>query len=149
MPDTQPSYVLGFQAKLFRGTAGSTATIEMKNVKDLTPSMEKNLIDVTTRSTNGWRMWAAGLKDAGLELQCQYDPQSADWIALHNAFINDTPISLAVTDGLGNGIEADWIVSTDNSPQPLEEAIVTNFTLKPTSKAGRGIILLGDVSASA
>lgn len=143
MSTTIPSYVLGFQAKLFRGTAGTTAATEMKNVKDLTPNMETNQIDVTTRATDGWRMWASGLKDASLELQAQYDPNDADWLFLHNAFMSNTPIALFVSDGLGNGIDCDWIVTAESDPQPLEEAIVSNYTLKPTSKAGRGVTIVG------
>lgn len=137
MPNETPSYVLGFEAVLYRGTAGTTASTEMKNVKDVTPNLETNQIDVTTRATNGWRAWASGLKDGTLEIQVQYDPADDDYQALHQSFLTNSAIALFVSDGLGNGIDADWIVSAENDPQPLEEAIVSTFTLKPTSKAGR------------
>lgn len=41
--------VLGLDAILMRGTAGQTAATEVKNVKDLTLSMESGEADVTTR----------------------------------------------------------------------------------------------------
>lgn len=131
------SYVLGFDAVLYRGAAGTTAATEVANVKDVTPNMETNQIDVTTRATNGWRAWASGLKDATLEIQVQYDPTDADYQAFHQSFLTNTPIALFVSDGLGSGLDADWICSNESDPQPLEEAIVSTFTFKPTTKGGR------------
>ena len=59
--------VLGLNAKLLRGAAGSQANIEVKNVKDLTLNLESGEADVTTRATGGWRASAATLKEASLE----------------------------------------------------------------------------------
>ena len=39
--------VLGLNAKLLRGAAGSTANTEVKNVKDLTLNLESGEADVT------------------------------------------------------------------------------------------------------
>ena len=47
--------VLGLDAVLMRGTAGSKGTTEVKNVKDLTLNLESGEADVTTRATAGWR----------------------------------------------------------------------------------------------
>ena len=47
--------VLGLNAKLLRGAAGSTGSTEVKNVKDLTLNLESGEADVTTRATGGWR----------------------------------------------------------------------------------------------
>ena len=43
--------VLGLDAVLMRGTAGSKGTTEVKNVKDLTLNLESGEADVTTRAT--------------------------------------------------------------------------------------------------
>ena len=51
--------VLGLDAKLFRGTAGSQASTEVTNVKDLTLNLESGEADVTTRATQGWKATAA------------------------------------------------------------------------------------------
>ena len=53
--------VLGLDAKLLRGDAGSTGNTEVKNVKDLTLTLESGEADVTTRATGGWRASAATL----------------------------------------------------------------------------------------
>ena len=56
--------VLGLNAKLLRGAAGSTGSTEVKNVKDLTLNLESGEADVTTRATGGWRATAGTLKEA-------------------------------------------------------------------------------------
>ena len=42
--------VLGLDAVLYRGTAGTKATTEVTNVKDLTINLESGEADVTTRA---------------------------------------------------------------------------------------------------
>ena len=59
--------VLGLDAILMRGPAGSTGSTEVKNVKDLTLNLESGAADVTTRATKGWRASVATLKEASLE----------------------------------------------------------------------------------
>ena len=73
--------VLGLDAKLFRGTAGTQAATEVTNVKDLTLNMETGEADVTTRATRGWKATAATLKEASLEFNILYDPADADFTA--------------------------------------------------------------------
>ena len=46
--------VLGLDAKLFRGEAGTQATIEVTNVKDVSLTLESGEADVTTRAAQGW-----------------------------------------------------------------------------------------------
>ena len=59
--------VLGLDAILMRGPAGTTGSTEVKNVKDLTLNLESGEADVTTRATKGWRASVATLKEASLE----------------------------------------------------------------------------------
>ena len=76
--------VLGLDAKLFRGTAGSRATTEVTNVKDLTLNLESGEADVTTRATKGWKASAATLKEASLEFTILYDTEDADFTAFQS-----------------------------------------------------------------
>ena len=69
MAESQKSYTLGLEAKLFFGAAGATAATEMKNVKDVTLNMETGEADVTTRAAEGWRLTAATLKEASVEFE--------------------------------------------------------------------------------
>ena len=54
------AYKLGLDAQLFHGAAGSTATSEMKNCKDVTLNPETGEADITTRAAEGWRDALAG-----------------------------------------------------------------------------------------
>lgn len=125
--------VLGLNAKLFRGEAGTQGADEVKNVKDLTLSLESGEADVTTRATEGWRASVATLKEASLEFGILYDTEDDDYNAFAEAYFNNTPLALFVTDGAGTGLDADWTISSFSIEQPLEEALSVSVTAKPTA----------------
>lgn len=124
---------LGLDAKLLRGEAGTTGTTVVENVKDVTLSLESGEADVTTRKTGGWRASAATLKEASLEFNILYDTEDEDYTAFANAYFNNTPIALFVTDGDGNGLDADFSITGFTINQPLEEAMNVDVTAKPTA----------------
>ncbi len=125
--------VLGLDAKLLRGSAGTTGGTEVKNVKDLTLNLESGEADVTTRATSGWRASVATLKDASLEFGILYDTADADFTAFQSAYFGNTPMALFVTDGAGSGLDADWSITGFSVEQPLEEALTVSVTAKPTA----------------
>lgn len=125
--------VLGLNAKLLRGAAGEQGADEVKNVKDLTLSLESGEADVTTRATEGWRASVATLKEASLEFGILYDTEDDDYNAFADAYFNNTPLALFVTDGAGTGLDADWTISSFSIEQPLEEALSVSVTAKPTA----------------
>ena len=127
--------VLGLDAKLFRGTAGSRATTEVTNVKDLTLNLESGEADVTTRATKGWKASAATLKEASLEFTILYDTEDADFTAFQAAYFGNTPLALFVSAGqdTAHGLDADFSITAFSVEQPLEEAISVSITAKPTA----------------
>ncbi len=127
--------VLGLDAKLFRGTAGTQATIEVTNVKDVSLSLESGEADVTTRKAKGWKLSVATLKEASLEITILYDTEDEDFLAFKEAYFSNTPISLFVTDGdtTAHGLDADFSVTGFTVDQPLEEAVTVKVTAKPTA----------------
>src|SRR5690606_2046137 len=95
------SIKLGLDAKLYRNT-GPYATptwSEVKNVKDVTLSLEAGEADVTTRGNNGWRATVATLKDGSIEFEMVWDSDDTDFTAIRDAFLNKTALDLAVMDG--------------------------------------------------
>ena len=127
--------VLGLDAKLFRGTAGSRAATEVTNVKDLTLNLESGEADVTTRATKGWKASAATLKEASLEFTILYDTEDAEFTAFQAAYFGNTPLALFVSDGqdTAHGLDADFSITAFSVEQPLEEAISVSITAKPTA----------------
>ena len=125
--------VLGLDAVLMRGTAGSQGSTEVKNVKDLTLNLESGEADVTTRATKGWRASIATLKEASLEFTILYDTEDSDYNAFATAYFNNEPLSLFVSDGHGTGLDADFSITGFSIEQPLEEALSVSITAKPTA----------------
>lgn len=127
---------LGLQCKLYRGTAGTTAAVEMKNVTNVTLNLEKGEADITTRAANGWKMSAATLKEASIEFEMVYDTADSDFQAVQGAFLNDTALAIFVSDGEGSGLDCDCVVTNFSVDQSLEEAVKVNVTMKPTNIGG-------------
>lgn len=140
--------VLGLNAKLFRGTAGTQGATEMTNVKDVTLSLESGDADVTTRATQGWRASVATLKEGSLEFEMNYDTADEDFTALQTAFLTNTALAFFVTDGNGSGLDADWSIMAFNIEQPLEEAMTVSVTAKPTASTRAPTWVTGSGSGS-
>lgn len=125
--------VLGIDTVLYRGQAGATADTEVENVKDVTVNLESGEADVTTRKTKGWRASVATLKDASVEFQILYDTEDEDFQAFQEAYFQNTPIALFISDGAGSGLDADFSITAFSQEQPLEDAVKVNVTAKPTA----------------
>jgi hypothetical protein len=133
---------LGLDAKLFRNTGSYAAPtwVEVKNVKDLTLTLEAGEADVTTRGNNGWRATVATLKDGSVEFEMVWDSGDADFVAFRDAFLDNEPIELAVMDGPitgagssgSQGLRASFAVTGFSRNEPLEEAITVPVSIKPT-----------------
>jgi len=124
---------LGMEAKLYHGPAGSTATSELTNVKDVTLNLETGEADVTTRGNQGWRATVATLKNGSVEFEMIWDTSDAGFTAIQQAYFNNTPIALAILDGAGgSGLDADFSITNFTRNEPLEEAMTVSVTAKPT-----------------
>ena len=126
------AYKLGLDAKIFHGTAGTRASTEMKNVTDVTLNLETGEADITTRAAEGWRITAATLKEASVEFDMIWDTSDSGFNAIQQAFFGNKAIALFVSDGDGNGLDADFVVSSFSRSEPLEEALKVSVTCKPT-----------------
>ena len=127
---------LGLDCKLYRGTAGQTADVEMKNVTNVQLSLETGEADITTRAAAGWKMSVATLKEASIEFEMLYDPADADFQAVQSAFFGNSALAIFVSDGSGGGLDCDVVVTNFSVDQSLEEAVKVNVTLKPTNIGG-------------
>ncbi len=125
--------VLGLDAVLYRGTAGTQASTEVTNVKDLTLNLESGEADVTTRATEGWKASMATLKEASLEFGMLYDTSDSDFNAFQSAYFGNTAIALFITDGAGKGLDADFSITGFTINQNLEEAMTVTVKAKPTA----------------
>jgi hypothetical protein len=126
------AYKLGLDAKIFHGTAGQQASTEMTNVTDVTLNLETGEADITTRAAEGWRITAATLKEASVEFEMIWDTEDSGFNAIQQAYFANSALSLFVSDGDGNGLDADFVVTSFSRSEPLEEALKVSVTCKPT-----------------
>jgi TP901-1 family phage major tail protein len=126
-------YKLGLEGKLYYGDAGAMASNELKNAKDVTLNLEASEADVTTRANNGWRATVAALKDASIEWEMVWNSDDAGFAAIKNAYLNGTAIALAILDGAdGEGLDADFAITSFSRSENLEDAMTVSVTAKPT-----------------
>ncbi len=122
----------GSDAKLYYGPAGSKATNELENTKDVTLNLDRGEADVTTRGNDGWKASIPGLKEASVEWEMVWDTDDAGFTAIKDAYFSGDPIALAVLDGEnGSGLDADFSIMSFSRNEPLEDAMSVSVTAKP------------------
>lgn len=124
--------VLGLNAKLLYGTAGTAGATEASTVKEVSLSLTTGTADVTSRAANGWRVKVATLKEGTLDFSLNYDTDDTFCTTVIQNFIAGTPMAFFVTDGNGTGLDADFALTNCSMEQPLEEAVTISITAEPT-----------------
>jgi len=126
-----PDFILGMNAKIYYGTAGSTANTELSNVRDVTVTLEAGEADVTTRANDGWRATAPTLKECTVEFEMVWKTTDAGFTAIKSAFLNNTTIALLVlSESGGEGMDGDFSITNFSRNEALEEAITVSVTAK-------------------
>lgn len=72
--------------------------VEVKNVKDLSRTLEKALADASTRA-NSYRMQVGTLKELTVEFNMVYDPSDTNQEILNDAFHGDDNVEVLILDG--------------------------------------------------
>lgn len=146
---------LGMKGILYRntGTYESPTWVAVNNVKDLTLTLEKAEADATVRANNGWRATVGTLKDATVEFQMVYDTEDTQYVAIRNAWLQDTPLEFFIADGglagndngslpttpvgapLAQGLRATFAVITCTRAEALEDVMMVDVSIKPTYAA--------------
>jgi hypothetical protein len=124
-------FVLGMNAKLYHGVAGTTAATEMTNVRDVTLTLEAGEADVTTRANLGWRATAPTLRECSAEFEMVWDPADTGFTAIKDAYLGSELIALKVLDKEdGQGPDGDFAITSFSRAEALEEAITVSVTAK-------------------
>lgn len=129
---------LGIEGKLYRntGTYSSPTWSEMKDVSDLTLSLESVEADVTTREGGGWGLSQGAIKNAGIEFKTVWDTGDSHFTALRDAWLNHTNVELLCLDGASTtagsqGLRASFQVLKFNRTENNEEAMLGEVAVKP------------------
>jgi hypothetical protein len=123
---------LGMDAKLYYGTAGTTAASIINNVKDVTLNLSTQETDVTTRGNGGWVATQATLKEGSLDFSMIWDTDDAAFTAIQTAFFANNSIAFLVLDEeSGQGLDADFSITNFTRNEALTDAITVDVTAKP------------------
>tara|TARA_Y100000114_G_scaffold49162_1_gene44849 strand:- start:166 stop:621 length:456 start_codon:yes stop_codon:yes gene_type:complete len=137
------AHVLSENAKLYynSGSYGSPTWVEICNVKDVTLSLEKDEVDVTTRCSGGFKEFADGLIDASVSFSMLYNTSDAAFTALQTAFFAKEKVEVAVMDGnivpasgvTASGLRSCCMVKSFSRNESLGEALMTDVSLRPVA----------------
>jgi hypothetical protein len=123
---------LSLDAKLYRGTAGQTATTEVTTCKDVTLKMKKGEAKISSRASR-WALVKGALKEAEFDIEFTSDSADAHLQAMINAFVTDTPLAFLIADKLnGAGLDADFEIMEMDDEQKLDDGVTIKFSVKPT-----------------
>jgi len=125
---------LGMEAKLYYAVGGQGGQWnELTNVRDVTLNLESGEADVTTRANQGWRATIATLREASVEFEMVWDTADAGFTAIKDAYFNGDKIGLRILDAEdGQGLQADFSITSFSRSEPLEEGITVSVTAKVT-----------------
>ena len=127
--------IVGYDCVLYynNGTVGSPSWLEIDTVRDVTLNLERNEIDDTSRTTNGWRSRLAGLAQWGADFEMIYNTANTAWQKVRESFFLNTSIEVLVLDGDitvddQEGIRGTVFVTNFERAEPLEEAVTNSTT---------------------
>lgn len=123
---------LGLNCKLYYGAVGATPNTLLTNVKDVSVNVTSGEADATTRAAGGWRISVSTLFEGELTFEMNKLPSDTGYKAIRTAFITKAPIAMAALDSVGDGLDADWVITNFSENQGLEEAVTISVTAKPT-----------------
>jgi predicted secreted protein len=125
MPST--TFNLGINAKLFLNT------VEMKNVTDVTVTLDAGEVDVTTRDNDGFRATIGGLKECTIEFDMLDKSEDNSFDTIQSAWYNATSVNLkALSSTNGAGPHGDFSITGFSRSEALEEAVKYSVTAKLT-----------------
>jgi hypothetical protein len=124
---------IGLKAKLYYGTAGTTAASELTKVRDVTLNLSAGVANTETRGSE-IKSEIPTLLEASLSFELLYDDANAGVLAVEEAYYTRTPIAMLVLHKTGgNGLDADWNIKEFTRSEPLEGVITVSVTASPNN----------------
>jgi hypothetical protein len=128
---------MSLEAKLYYGTAGTTATGLANNVRDLTGSASPGAADISDRGSRV-ELVGPGMIAYSLQWESSWSDTDVFVQTLYAAAMAGTPIALRTKDYVaGKGFDGDVLITKADHKQPLKEGQKVDFEAKPTDIAGR------------
>jgi len=131
---------MNFEGRAYVGTAGTTASGEVTNSRDITLPMGQEYGDTTVRGSSGPPKKTSRVTQVscdGIEVTMLNEEGDSIKAALLGAAAAGTPVALRLKDhAAGKGFDGDCNVSA-SQPWPLNGEQVITFSFMPTDESGR------------
>jgi len=112
-------------------SAGSQATTEMDNVRDLTLNLTSVEVDTTTRASTLFKSSKVVFLDASLDFEMLDEASDTALAAISAAYMAMEPLPLFPVDvSAGEGLDADWNITSFTRNEPLEGVVTYSVTAK-------------------
>lgn len=123
---------IGWNAVLYRGTAGSDPSTAMTNVRDVKLPLSAGEADISTRASR-FELVDIAMFTTSIDWDMLWDETDTDFAAIWTAFSTGAKIALkALGKTSGNGIKGDFVIVKCEANQDLKGAQIANITAKPT-----------------
>ena len=117
-------FVLGHDCKVSVGAA------ELTIAREVTLNVERPEVDGTTRGGLN-RVFKGGKKTLDAEITVLYSPSDAGYIALREAMLDGTPVTISIYTDINEGPTGDWTILKMSRPEPMDGEVVVTFSAKP------------------
>lgn len=123
---------IGLNAKLYRGTAGTTPATEMTNIKDLSAPDERDEADISVRGSE-YDLMMPTTRKLEISFRMNWDETDADFAAILAAYNARTALAFkCLSASTGQGPMFDGCVMKLSKEEPRKGAIEADVTIKPT-----------------
>jgi len=110
------------------------AGVIVAKARDVEANLESEEIDVTTRSSEGWKEFLQGHKSFTLKIEQLWVIEDEAVEILLNSYLQGTVIEFEVLDEEGEGFVGDGYVSGLDNPQGLSDAVGLSATVRGTGQ---------------
>lgn len=99
--------------------------------RDVSPSLEADEQDITTRNDNGWDNWQQGRRRLTADIEALHIPTNAALSALEDAWFNDSDLAFQMEDEDGYGYSGTCgVLSLSPGPRNLDDAVMLSASIK-------------------
>ena len=139
----------GHQGALMWGASIDSLAV-LNHVRDVVVDLTCDPADLTPHDAPGWRTSTHALRDAQISWSMLWGGTDAGLLAIRDAYLNDTPITLAALDGDttdptrgSEGLLATCLITAFARDERLTDTLAVHITAKPTLAASDPVWMSG------
>ncbi|RLB94227.1 MAG: hypothetical protein DRH26_01760 [Deltaproteobacteria bacterium] len=137
------SAIPGFDGQIYISTDGGSNYSKIAEIRDMTLTVENEIIDATSHDSGGWREYIAGLKNWKLSGGNLYIAADAGQVKAFTALTGDTKVRVQFNPKDTTGLDQYWGDAYVNSQElnaPNDDAADMSYEITGTGAITKGTI---------